>query len=85
LEDNFDSENETIHINGYICIMIIGIKDHVHLGVKEVVEVCRMASIIVRMVDGNNINTARAIATECGISYIWVRLSLLLMQQPLPL
>jgi P-type E1-E2 ATPase len=67
LEDNFDSENETIHINGYTCIIIVGIKDPVHLGVKEVVEVCRMAGITVRMVVGDNINTTREIATECGI------------------
>jgi len=63
LEDNFDSENETIHINGYTCIIIVGIKDLVHLGVKEVVEVCRMAGITVRMVFGDNINTTREIAT----------------------
>jgi Ca2+-transporting ATPase len=67
LEDNFDSEKETIHVNGYTHIIIIVIKDPVRLGVKEVVEVCRMAGIIVRMVVGDNINTARAIATECGI------------------
>ena len=85
MEDNFDSENETIHINGYTCIIIVGIKDLVHLGVKEVVEAYRMVGIIVRMVVGDNINTSRAIATECGIFYIWVRLSLLLMQQALPL
>ena len=72
LEDNFDLEKENIHINGYTCIIIVGIRDHVHLGVKEVVEVYRMASITVRMVVGENINTTRAIARECVIFYIWV-------------
>jgi Ca2+-transporting ATPase len=67
LEDNFDPENETIPINGYTCICIVGIKDPVRPGVKEAVEVCRTAGITVRMVTGDNINTARAIATECGI------------------
>jgi P-type E1-E2 ATPase len=67
LDDNFDSENETIHINGYTCIIIVDIKDPVCLGVKEVVEVCRMAGITVRMVVGDNINTTRTIATKCGI------------------
>ena len=43
--------------------MIVGIKDPVHLGVKEVVEVYRMAGITVRMVVGDNINTTREIAT----------------------
>ena len=80
MEGNFDSENETIHINGYTFIIIVGIRDHVRLGVKEVVEVCRMAGITVRIVVGDNINTAREIATKCGIFYIWVRFLLLLMQ-----
>lgn len=67
LEDNFDSEKETIPINDYTCICIVGIKDPVRPGVKEAIEVCRNAGITVRMVTGDNINTAKAIATECGI------------------
>ena len=67
LEENFDPEKETIPINGYTCICIVGIKDPVRPGVKEAVEVCRTAGITVRMVTGDNINTAKAIATECGI------------------
>ena len=38
-----------------------------HLGVKEVVELCRAVGITVRMVTGDNINTTKAIAVECGI------------------
>lgn len=67
LEDNFDAERQTIPTNGYTCICIVGIKDPVRPGVKEAVELCRTAGITVRMVTGDNINTAKAIAAECGI------------------
>ncbi|KAJ9674225.1 hypothetical protein PVL29_023652 [Vitis rotundifolia] len=52
---------------GYTCIGIVGIKDPVRPGVKESVAICRSAGISVRMVTGDNINTAKAIARECGI------------------
>jgi Ca2+-transporting ATPase len=35
--------------------------------VKEAVQSCITAGITVRMVTGDNINTAKAIAKECGI------------------
>ncbi|CAI0406358.1 unnamed protein product [Linum tenue] len=54
-------------ISGYTCIGIVGIKDPVRPGVKESVAVCHAAGIAVRMVTGDNINTAKAIARECGI------------------
>ncbi|XP_022843778.1 calcium-transporting ATPase 2, plasma membrane-type-like [Olea europaea var. sylvestris] len=66
LEDGF-SENDTIPASGYTCIGIIGIKNPVSPGVKESVALCRSAGVTVRMVTGDNINTAKAIATECGI------------------
>ncbi|KAL8200539.1 hypothetical protein R6Q57_011878 [Mikania cordata] len=53
--------------SGYTCIGILGIKDPVRPGVKESVALCRSAGITVRMVTGDNINTANAIARECGI------------------
>lgn len=67
LEDYFDPERQTIPTNGYTCICIVGIKDPMRPGVKEAVELCRTAGITVRMVTGDNINTAKAIAAECGI------------------
>ncbi|CAI0464604.1 unnamed protein product [Linum tenue] len=54
-------------IAGYTCIAIVGIKDPVRPGVKESVAVCRSAGIVVRMVTGDNLTTAKAIARECGI------------------
>lgn len=66
VEDDFTA-NQQIPSDGYTCIGIVGIKDPVRPGVKESVAVCRSAGIAVRMVTGDNINTAKAIARECGI------------------
>lgn len=38
-----------------------------HLQVPEAITKCQRAGITVRMVTGDNINTARAIASKCGI------------------
>jgi len=46
---------------------LVGIEDPVRPGVPEAVATCRNAGVVVRMVTGDNINTARAIATKCGI------------------
>ncbi|KAF9621193.1 hypothetical protein IFM89_016687 [Coptis chinensis] len=66
LGDEF-SDVDPIPLKGYTCIAIVGIKDPVRPGVKESVSICRSAGITVRMVTGDNINTAKAIARECGI------------------
>ncbi|XP_076960059.1 calcium-transporting ATPase 2, plasma membrane-type-like [Bidens hawaiensis] len=66
LESGFSPETP-IPSSGYTCIGIVGIKDPVRPGVKESVALCRSAGITVRMVTGDNINTAKAIARECGI------------------
>lgn len=64
--DDFSAES-VIPFEGYTCIGIVGIKDPVRPGVKESVAICRSAGVKVRMVTGDNINTAKAIARECGI------------------
>lgn len=66
IENSFSAE-EQIPLKGYTCIGIVGIKDPVRPGVKESVAICRSAGITVRMVTGDNITTAKAIARECGI------------------
>ncbi|XP_010938957.1 calcium-transporting ATPase 10, plasma membrane-type [Elaeis guineensis] len=66
IENSFSAEDQ-IPIEGYTCIGIVGIKDPVRPGVKESVAICRSAGVTVRMVTGDNINTAKAIARECGI------------------
>lgn len=47
--------------------MLCGIRDKPRPGVKEAVEKCISAGITVRMVTGDNIKTARAIASEVSI------------------
>lgn len=47
--------------------MICGIKDPLRPDVPEAVSVCQSAGIMVRMVTGDNLETAKAIARECGI------------------
>ncbi|CAL4943222.1 unnamed protein product [Urochloa decumbens] len=66
MDDGF-SIDEQIPLQGYTCIGIVGIKDPVRPGVRQSVATCRSAGIEVRMVTGDNINTAKAIARECGI------------------
>ncbi|CAN4081565.1 unnamed protein product [Withania somnifera] len=66
LENGF-SPDDAIPLSGFTCIGIVGIKDPVRPGVRESVALCRSAGVMVRMVTGDNINTAKAIARECGI------------------
>ncbi|KAL0453136.1 UNVERIFIED_CONTAM: putative calcium-transporting ATPase 11, plasma membrane-type [Sesamum latifolium] len=61
------SHGNSIPDCGYTLIAVVGIKDPVRPGVKEAVKTCLAAGITVRMVTGDNINTAKAIAKECGI------------------
>ncbi|KAK8916917.1 Calcium-transporting ATPase 8, plasma membrane-type [Platanthera zijinensis] len=53
--------------NDLILLAIVGIKDPCRPGVKEAVELCTNAGVKVRMVTGDNLQTAKAIALECGI------------------
>jgi Ca2+-transporting ATPase len=68
VKDINGTQGETnIPDSGYTLIALVGIKDPVRPGVKEAVQTCIAAGITVRMVTGDNINTAKAIAKECGI------------------
>ena len=49
------------------CIAIVGIEDPLREGVADAVAKCQKAGVFVRMVTGDNIQTARAIAKKCGI------------------
>ncbi|KAL5546373.1 hypothetical protein UlMin_006060 [Ulmus minor] len=66
-KDIDESSERNIPENGYTLVAVLGIKDPVRPGVKEAVQTCLAAGITVRMVTGDNINTAKAIAKECGI------------------
>ncbi|CAN1137157.1 Calcium-transporting ATPase 12, plasma membrane-type [Linum perenne] len=53
--------------DGLTLLGIVGLKDPCRPGAKEAVELCRSAGVQVKMITGDNVFTARAIATECGI------------------
>lgn len=65
VEPPWDNENEIL--TELTCIAVVGIEDPVRPEVPEAIAKCKRAGITVRMVTGDNINTARAIATKCGI------------------
>jgi Ca2+-transporting ATPase len=46
---------------------VVGIQDPLRPGVTQAVHDCQVAGVFVRMVTGDNVMTAKAIATECGI------------------
>ncbi|XP_067287650.1 plasma membrane calcium-transporting ATPase 4 isoform X1 [Pseudorasbora parva] len=62
-----DWENESEILNDLTCLCVVGIEDPVRHEVPDAIAKCQRAGITVRMVTGDNINTARAIATKCGI------------------
>merc|ERR1719412_971659 len=66
-EPNFDTMGEDNVIANMTMCGIVGIEDPVRDEVPAAIKQCQRAGITVRMVTGDNINTARAIATKCGI------------------
>lgn len=48
-------------------LAIVGIQDPLRNGVREAVKDCQSAGVYVRMVTGDNVLTAKAIAEDCGI------------------
>ncbi|KAG6401655.1 hypothetical protein SASPL_138519 [Salvia splendens] len=60
-------ENWQLPESDLILLAIVGIKDPCRPGVKDAVQLCTDAGVKVRMVTGDNLQTAKAIALECGI------------------
>ncbi|KAH7117304.1 plasma membrane calcium-transporting ATPase 2 [Dactylonectria macrodidyma] len=54
-------------LGNLVFLGVVGIQDPVRPGVPEAVRKAQHAGVIVRMVTGDNLATAQAIATECGI------------------
>ncbi|XP_061348918.1 calcium-transporting ATPase 8, plasma membrane-type-like [Gastrolobium bilobum] len=53
--------------NDLVLLAIVGLKDPCRPGVKDAVQLCQKAGVKVKMVTGDNVKTAKAIAVECGI------------------
>ncbi|KAF7381925.1 hypothetical protein HZH68_015798 [Vespula germanica] len=64
-EPNWEDEENIV--NNLTCLGIVGIEDPVRPEVPDAIRKCQKAGITVRMVTGDNINTARSIALKCGI------------------
>jgi calcium-translocating P-type ATPase len=62
--DEHSSENieKDLNLDG-----VFGIRDPIRPDVPDAISVCQSAGIVVRMVTGDNIDTAKAIARECGL------------------
>jgi Ca2+-transporting ATPase len=59
-------EQEKVEIE-LTLLAIVGIKDPLRPEVPNAVRQCKEAGIVVRMVTGDNITTAKRIGNECGI------------------
>ncbi|KAM0867990.1 hypothetical protein ACQ4PT_041637 [Festuca glaucescens] len=62
-----DSEQTKIDDEGLTLLGFVGLKDPCRPEVKAAIEACTKAGVAVKMVTGDNILMARAIAKECGI------------------
>lgn len=67
MEDDANMADFDSIFNEMTFLGLVGIMDPLRPGVSEAVASCQKAGVIVRMVTGDNVITARAIAKECGI------------------
>ncbi|KNA14961.1 hypothetical protein SOVF_102590 [Spinacia oleracea] len=67
LEYNEENNKPKIKEEALTLLGIVGLKDPCRPEVKNAVEVCKRAGVRIKMITGDNIFTAKAIATECGI------------------
>jgi Ca2+ transporting ATPase len=66
-EPNWDDEENIV--NNLTCIALVGIEDPVRSEFIEAFRKCQMAGITVRMITGDNIDTARFTAIKCGTHF----------------
>ncbi|KAF9878880.1 calcium-translocating P-type ATPase [Colletotrichum karsti] len=66
-EEGSDNIEFSSIFKGLTWLGVVGIQDPVRAGVPKAVSDCGLASVSVKMVTGDNVETARAIARDCGI------------------
>ena len=66
-EDGLHARGETLE-SGLVFAGFVAIRDPLREDVKEAVDRCRAAGIEVKMITGDNVETARAIAFDIGLS-----------------
>lgn len=64
-EPDWDNESEVVA--NLTCLCLVGIEDPVRPEVPDAIKKCQRSGVVVRMVTGDNINTATSIAMKCGI------------------
>jgi Ca2+-transporting ATPase len=62
-----EQEHEKLQEDDLTLLGLVGLKDPCRPGVKKAVEDCQYAGVNIKMITGDNVFTAKAIATECGI------------------
>ena len=62
-----DWEDESLILKDFTCICLVGIEDPVRPEVPDAIKKCQSSGVVVRMVTGDNVNTATSIALKCGI------------------
>ncbi|KAL4322004.1 hypothetical protein AHAS_Ahas14G0167100 [Arachis hypogaea] len=50
-----------------VLLALIGFKDLIHSGVPEAVQDCKQAGVNIKLITSEDVSTAKAIASECGI------------------
>ncbi|XVE73050.1 hypothetical protein DITRI_Ditri11bG0086700 [Diplodiscus trichospermus] len=66
-DDDSGKTHQRLKEDGLTLLGIVGLKDPCRPGAKNAVEACQSAGVGIKMITGDNIFTAKAIATECGI------------------
>ncbi|KAI3760123.1 hypothetical protein L1987_50513 [Smallanthus sonchifolius] len=61
------TDYQTLPEEGLTLLGIVGLKDPCRPGSKKAIETCKFAGVQIKMITGDNVFTAKAIATECGI------------------
>ncbi|KAM3694966.1 hypothetical protein ACJW31_07G094900 [Castanea mollissima] len=67
VEEESGQAPEKLEENGLTLLGFVGLKDPCRPGVSAAVESCRAAGVNIKMITGDNVHTARAIALECKI------------------
>lgn len=65
--DNGEKTRPKLQEHDLTLLGIVGLKDPCRPGAKKAVEICKSAGVNIKMITGDNVFTAKAIATECGI------------------
>ncbi|KAL0435680.1 UNVERIFIED_CONTAM: Calcium-transporting ATPase 12, plasma membrane-type [Sesamum radiatum] len=66
-EDDKTTTSQSLNEHDLTLLGIVGIKDPCRPGARKAIQSCRVAGVEVKMITGDNVFTAKAIAAECGI------------------